>query len=69
MAVCPNCFRDRFIKRHYTTQFSPRKIKVYWACLACGFTEEGYYTTPEEMAEVAQREAEGTEDLDSTQGD
>jgi hypothetical protein len=37
--------------------------------LACGFTEEGYYTTPEELEMLAIREAEGIEDVDSTQGD
>lgn len=65
MAFCPNCGRDHFNKRHYQTTFTPPQIKIYWACLKCGFTEEGYYTTPAEMAEIERREREGDEETES----
>lgn len=65
MAFCPNCRRDSFIKRQYTNYQTPIRVKVFWACLKCGFTEEGYWTTPMELQEAAQRRAESDEDTES----
>ena len=68
MAICPNCRRDSFKKRQYTNYHNSPKIKIYWACLKCGFTEEGYWTTPHELEQLALA-LEGDEDTDSDSDD